>query len=199
MKKIAFIWPIVLVILTILIIGCKSSAAEPSYADDPRSRIIGAEGIARPEWMNGPPNSADSDLYYVIGTEPGLQTRNAKVTAARNDAAAQLAQWKSAVVMDTMKSYQEEGGIVGNTQALFRFEQATITRSQANVAGFNLETYWIDPDGIYHGLFSYPKENVRNDFQATVNTFERNEAAAFADFKAQEAFRLLEAQMDAPR
>ena len=197
MKKIAIIWPIVLVILVIFAVGCKSKAS--NYEDDPRSRIIGEEGIARPEWMNGPPNSASSELYYVIGTEPGLQTRNAKVNAARNDAAAQLAQWKSAVVMDTMKSYQEEGGTVGNTQALFRFEQATITRSQANVAGFNLETYWIDPNGIYFGLFSYPKENVRNDFQTTLNTFERNEAAAFADFKAQEAFRMLEAQMGTQR
>ena len=197
MKKFAIIWPLVLLILIVAVVGCKSKA--PSYADDPRSRIIGAEGIARPEWMNGAPNSPASDLYYVIGTEPGLQTRIAKENMARNDAAAKLAQWKSAVVMDTMKSYQEEGGTIGNTQALFRFEQATITTSQANVAGFNLETYWIDQNGVYHGLFSYPKENLRNDFQNTVTTFERNEAAAFADFKAQEAFRLLEAQMNAPR
>jgi len=98
--------------------------------------------------------------------------------------------------MDTMKSYQEEGGTVGNTQALFRFEQATITRSQANVSGFSLEEYWLDQNGNYHGLFSYPKDHLRKDFSDTVSTFQRNEAAAFADFKAQEAFRLLEAQMD---
>ncbi|MDR0599905.1 MAG: LPP20 family lipoprotein [Treponema sp.] len=172
--------------------ACKS---EPkTYADDPRSKIIGAEGIARPEWMSRVPQS--EELYYVVGDGREAQTDTVKRQLARTDAMAKLAQWKSAVVADTMKSYLEEGGTIGSTQSLMRFEQATVTRSNANVAGFDQVEYWVDPNGIYHILYSYPKANLKKDFNATVTEFQRNEAAAFAEFKAGEAFKLLEAQMD---
>ena len=173
-------------------IGCKSKA--DTYKDDPRSKIIGAEGIARPEWMNKTPVS--EDLYYVVGDGRDAQTDTVKRNLARTDAMAKLAQWKDAVVADTMKNYIEEGGVIGNTQTLMRFEQATVTRANANVAGFDQVEYWVDPNGIYHILYSYPKNNLKKDFEATVSEFQRNEAAAFADFKAQEAFRYLEAQLD---
>ena len=182
-----------LMLVAFVFLSCKSKT--PAYKDDPRSKIIGAEGIARPEWMNKPPVSAD--LYYVVGDGRDAQTDTVKRNLARTDAMAKLAQWKDAVVADTMKNYIEEGGTIGNTQTLMRFEQATITRAKANVAGFDQVEYWVDPQGIYHILYSYPKSGLRNDFAAIVSEFQRNEAAAFADFKAQEAFRYLDAQLDA--
>jgi hypothetical protein len=193
MKKAIF------VILTAALVfaGCKSSPKNQEYKDDPRSQIIGAEGIARPEWMNRVPQT--EGLYYVIGDGRDAQTDTVKRNLARTDAMAKLAQWKSAVVADTMKNYIEEGGTIGNTQALMRFEQATITRANANVAGFDQVEYWVDAGGIYHILYSYPTANVAKDFSATVSEFQRNEAAAFAEFKANEAFRLLEAQLDSKK
>ena len=184
---------IVLLALAVLVFtGCKSKPE--TYADDPRSKVIGAEGIPRPEWMNTPPQT--DALYYVVGDGRQASTDTVKRNLARTDAMAKLAQWKSAVVADTMKNYIAESGTVGNTQTLMHFEQATITRSQTNVAGFSQEDYWVDQNGIYHILYSYPKSGLRNDFQATVSEFQRNDAAAFADFKAQEAFKLLEAQLN---
>ncbi|MDR2181730.1 MAG: LPP20 family lipoprotein [Treponema sp.] len=172
--------------------ACKSKPA--TYEDDPRSKIVGAEGITRPEWMNKVPKS--DDTYYVVGDGREAATDTVKRNLARSDALAKLSQWKSAVVADTMKNYIEEGGTIGNTQTLMRFEQATITRSTANVAGFDQEEYWIDQNGIYHILYSYPKAGLKSDFQATVSDFQRNEAAAFAEFKANQAFEYLEAQLD---
>jgi hypothetical protein len=174
--------------------GCKSTKAVPTYADDPRSKIMGQEGVLRPEWMNGTKKS--EDLYYVVGDGRIGMSKVAQQGTARSDGLAKVSQWKSAVVSDTMKNYMEEGGVIGNTQVLMRFEQATITRSSTNLSGFDLVEYWVDAEGIYHGLFSYPKNELRRDFQTTVTEFQRNEAAAFADFKAQEAFRQLEAQLD---
>ena len=193
MKKSTIIVLGVLLLTCFVFSGCKSKP--PTYADDPRSKIIGAEGVPRPEWMNKPPASAD--LYYVIGDGRDAQTDTVKRNLARSDALAKLAQWKDAVVVDTMKNYIEEGGTLGNTQTIMRFEQATVTRAKANVAGFDQVEYWVDPQGIYHILYSYPKANLKNDFATTVSEFQRNEAAAFADFKAQEAFRILDAQLDA--
>ena len=193
MKKSTIIAFTLAVLTAFVFLGCKSKP--PAYKDDPRSRIIGAEGIPRPEWMNKAPVS--ETLYYVVGDGRDAQTDTVKRNLARSDAMAKLAQWKDAVVADTMKNYIEEGGTIGNTQTLMRFEQATVTRAKANIAGFDQVEYWVDPQGIYHILYSYPKANLRNDFSATVTEFQRNEAAAFADFKAQQAFKALDAQLDA--
>ncbi|MDR2210085.1 MAG: hypothetical protein LBO65_01260 [Spirochaetaceae bacterium] len=189
MKKMSIL---VLALAALAVLGCKSKP--DSYEDDPRSKIVGAEGIPRPEWMNRTPKS--DDIYYVIGDGRDASTDTVKRNLARTDALAKLSQWKSAVVADTMKNYIEEGGTIGNTQTLMRFEQATVTRSTANVSGFDQEEYWVDQNGVYHILYSYPKNNLTNDFKATVSEFQRNEAAAFAEFKADEAFRYLETQLD---
>ena len=192
MKKSTLIIIGILVLASFIAISCKSKA--PTYKDDPRSKIVGAEGVTRPEWMNKAPVSGD--LYYVVGDGRDAQTDTVKRNLARTDAMAKLAQWKDAVVADTMKNYIEEGGTIGNTQTLMRFEQATVTRAKANIAGFDQVEYWVDKNGVYHILYSYPKANLKNDFATTVSEFQRNEAAAFADFKAQEAFRYLDAQLD---
>ncbi|MDR2471010.1 MAG: LPP20 family lipoprotein [Treponema sp.] len=172
--------------------GCKSKA--PVYKDDPRSKVVGAEGVARPEWMNGPPKT--EDFYYAVGNGRAGMSGAAQQSTARSDAQAKVAQWKAAVVADTVKNYMEESGVPGNTQILVNFQQATITRSTTNIAGFDEVEHWIDQDGVYHGLYRYPKKNLENDFKASVSDFQRNQSAAFAEFKAQEAYRYLEAQLD---
>ena len=192
MKKSIIVLPLAVLILTIPVLGCKSKQAR--YKDDPRSKIIGAEGVARPEWMNGATHT--DDLYFVIGNGRAGMSRSAQQGTARSDATAKVAQWINAVVADTMKNYIDESGVPGNTQTLIRFEQATITRSTASLTGFDQVEYWMDQDGVYHGLYSYPKNSIRNEFRNTVSEFQRNEAAAFAEFKSQEAFRYLEAQLD---
>ena len=195
MKKSTIITLSLLILAAFVFSGCKSKP-EPVAEEDPRSKIVGAEGVARPNWMNKPP--ASNDLYYVVGDGRIGMTQSAQQGTARNDGLAKLAQWKEAVVADTMKNYIEESGTPGNTQTLIYFQQTTITKSTANIEGFSLEEYWIDQNGIYHGLFSYPKANLKKDFEVNIGEFQRNQAAAFADFKAQEAFKLLEAQMNEP-
>ncbi|MDR1929521.1 MAG: LPP20 family lipoprotein [Treponema sp.] len=189
MKKYALA---LLIAAAVLSAGCKSKPE--SYKDDPRSKIVGAEGVSRPEWMSKTPKS--DELYYVVGDGRPAQTDTAKRGTARSDALAKLSQWKSAVVTDSLKNYVEEGGSAGNTQALQRFEQATIARSKANISGFGQEDYWVDPDGVYHILFSYPKADLHSDFSKSAEDFRRNEAAAFAEFKAEQAFRYLEETMN---
>jgi hypothetical protein len=189
MKKFALIAVFFVVLVSM---GCKSKPE--TYAEDPRSKVIGAEGVPRPEWMNGTQKS--EDIYYVVGDGRAGMSKTSQQGTARTDGMAKVAQWKSAVVADTMKNYMEEGGTIGNTQVLVRFEQATVTRSNTNLSGFDQVEYWIDAEGVYHGLYSYPKNDLRKDFETTVSEFQRNEAAAFADFKAQEAFRQLEARLD---
>ncbi|MDR2661989.1 MAG: hypothetical protein LBC31_03230 [Treponema sp.] len=183
---------VILLALAALALGCKSAPEEKP--EDPRSKIIGAEGVPRPDWMNKTPKS--DDTYYVVGDGRAGMSKTAQQGTARIDAQAKVAQWKAAVVADTVKNYMEESGTPGSTQILMNFQQATITRSTANVAGFDEVEHWIDQEGVYHGLFIYPKANVENDFKNSVSEFQRNQAAAFAEFKAQEAYKYLETQLD---
>lgn len=178
---------IIVALICAAFVGC---ASKP----DPRASVLGADGVPQPEWMYKLPKSAD--LYYVVGNGRPAATYTAREGTARSDGLAKLAQWKAGTVADTMKNYVEEGGTTGNTQALERFEQATITRSTANISGFNQEDLWEDKDGALHILFSYPKADLRSDFTQTVSDFKRNEAAAFAEFKADQAFKYLESQLD---
>ena len=45
-------------------------------------------------------------------------------------------------------------------------------------------------------LVEYPKADIKNDFMTEVNNFVRNESAAFAEFKAEEAYKALEESLD---
>ena len=204
MKKHTVIWSFMLLVTAFFAVGCKSPppppAPPPGYADDPRSRVIGYEGVPRPEWMNGVDNSrSEGDYIFVVGNGGSVTNRTAQQGTARSNAQSKVAQWMNAVVADTMRNYLAESGTEGSSQVLFAFEQTTITTSQATLRGFDQVSYWIDQNRVYHGLFSYPKNNLRNELQNTVSEFQRNDAAAYADFRAQEAFRLLEAQMDVQR
>jgi hypothetical protein len=186
--------------LALAVMGCKSkpevqdSAAQQDYKDDPRSTIVGAEGIYRPQWVTKPPVS--DDLYYVVGDGRVQATTTAKKGTARQDGLNKLAQWKSAVVASSVKDYIDESGTTGNTQSLENFQQAIVTRAKANVSGFTQEDEWVDPEGVYHILFSYPKSDLRSDYSKTLTDFRRNEAAAFAEFKANEAYKFLDARLD---
>jgi hypothetical protein len=187
MKKLTIIMPVLVVLVAM---GCTSKPDEKQ--EDLRPKIIGAEGVPQPDWMNRTPTS--DDIYYVVGDGRDGPNTTVKQGTARADALAKLAQWKSAVVADTMKNYVDESGVPGNT--LSRFEQTTVTRSTANVAGFDEVERWVDQNGIYHILYLYPKSDLADDFKSTVSEFQRNEAAAFAEFKSNEAFKYLEAQLE---
>jgi hypothetical protein len=193
MKRVIIV--VLAAITTVMVfVGCKSNPQTPDYKDDPRSQVVGAEGIKRPEWVSKPPKA--EDLYYVVGDGRAAATTTAKKGTARQDGLNKLAQWKSAVVGSSVKDYIDESGTTGNTQSLENFQQAIVTRAQANVSGFSQEDEWIDPDGVYHILYSYPKSDLRSDYSKTLSDFRRSDAAAFADFKANEAYRYLEARMD---
>lgn len=179
-------------VLLVIVSGCASSPASGSSAGSGR-HIIGADGNPQPEWDRKLPKEAD--VHYFKGIGRAAQTETAKRGTATADALAQLARWKEAKIGQALKDYVQEAGTIGNTQAIQDFEQTVVAKAVANTSGFKEEESWVDQNGIYHILFSYPNADVLNDFKSTANTFVRNQAAAFAEFKADESFRILEAEM----
>jgi hypothetical protein len=192
MKK-SYVVTVGLILLTLaLAAGCASSPASISSAGGGRP-VVGAYGDPRPEWDRQLPR--DADVHYFKGIGRAAQTETAKRGTATADAMAQLSRWKEAKIGSALKDYVQEAGTPGNTQALQDFEQSVVAKAVANTSGFKEEESWVDQNGIYHILFSYPNADVMNDFKSTANTFVRSQAALASEFKAEEAFRMLEAEM----
>jgi hypothetical protein len=192
MKK-SYVVTVGLILLTLVFAaGCASSPASGSSTGGGRP-IIGANGDPQPEWDRHLPKEAD--VHYFKGIGRTAETETAKRGSATADALAQLSRWKEAKIGSALKDYVQEAGTVGNTQALQDFEQTVVAKAVANTSGFKEEGSWVDQNGIYHVLYAYPNADVINDFKSTANTFVRNQPAAFAEFKAEEAFRIHEAEM----
>jgi hypothetical protein len=64
------------------------------------------------------------------------------------------------------------------------------------LVGVERDEIWVDAEGAVYVLCSFPKANVGKGFEEVTGSFVRNEAAAFADFKAKEALSFLEKETE---
>lgn len=177
-------------IAMISVAGCASTPANSAPTVEAPKRVIGAEGVPMPEWVRNIPVA--EDVMYFVGEGRNGKTVTAKKNSAVQDAARQIGEWKQSVITSSIKDYVEESGETGNTQSLENLEIASITKAKANTSGIRQSLSWINPDGYYIVLVEYPKEDLKKDFKSSLNEFVRNESAAFAEFKADEAYRALE-------
>ena len=177
-------------IAMISVAGCASAPASSKPTVEPPKRIIGAEGVPMPEWVRNVPVA--EDVMYFVGEGREGKNRTARKQAAAQDARIQIGEWKESVIKSSIKEYVEESGETGHTQALENLTIASIARAQANTSGIRRTLSWISPEDYYIILFEYPKEDLKKDFKSSLNEFVRNESAAFAEFKAEEAYRALE-------
>lgn len=129
---------------------------------------------------------------YFVGEGREGKNKTVRKNNAVQDAARQIGEWKQSVIASSIKDYVEESGETGNTQALENFELASIAKAKADTSGIRQSLSWVTPEGWYVVLVEYPKEDLKKDFKSSLNEFVRNESAAFAEFKADEAYRVLE-------
>ncbi|GHV78274.1 hypothetical protein AGMMS49944_00650 [Spirochaetia bacterium] len=174
---------VVLPILAALVMSCGSSPA------------VGANGDAQPGWVRRVPADTDT-LTYFVGSGREGKTITAKKATARAAALQALNEWKAATVESALRDYVSEYGETGNTQSLEGLENGVKARARANTSGFREVESWVAADEHYEILYSYPINDFRNDFKAATNEFIRNESAAFAEFKADEFFKILDAELD---
>lgn len=177
-----------------LVAGCASTPSNSEPTVKAPTRIIGAEGVPMPEWVRNIPKA--EDVMYFVGEGRSGNTVTAKKNSALQDAARQIGDWKASTIKSAIKDYVQEAGETGNTQSLELLEVTSIARAKADTDGILQSLSWVNPDGYYVLLVEYPKGDLKNSFKSSLNEFVRNESAAYAEFKADEAFRFLEAEMD---
>lgn len=177
-------------IAMISVAGCASAPASSKPTVEAPKRVIGKEGVPMPEWVRNIPVA--EDVMYFVGEGRAGDTDTAKKNSAIADAGRQIGAWKESVITSAIKDYVDESGETGNTQSLEKLQIASIMKATANTSGIRHSLSWINPEGYYIVLVEYPKADLRKDFKSSLNEFVRNESAAFADFKADEAFRALD-------
>lgn len=187
LRKIVTITLIAFVVGT-AIISCSSAPEEKE--DVPVTRkIIGQDGVPMPDWVNKNPKSETH--FYAVGYAM-KSSRAISKTASGQDARDQIARWVGTSVKNALVSYTSEGGEQTNTQTLSHFENISKQVAEQTLVGVEEDEIWVDDKGGVYMLCSFPKANVNKSFEETVGTFQRNEAAAFAEFKAKEALSFLE-------
>ena len=75
-------------------------------------------------------------------------------------------------------------------------EQVSIQTANTTISGAEIKGKWEDIEGGIYVLMGYDinkaAENLAKQMDSVSKPFIRNDSAAFADFKAQEAFKALE-------
>jgi hypothetical protein len=174
-------------LVSTVVMSCASS--KPAEKKEPVSKIIGKEGIPQPDWVNKMPKSADT--FYAVGFG-SMTTKQNSIVRAESDAKDQIARWVGTSVKNALTNYTNESGEGKNKQVLDYMESISKQVADQTLVGVERDETWVDPDGAVYVLCSFPKANVNKGFEEVTGTFVRNEAAAFADFKAKEALSFLD-------
>lgn len=182
----------ILALVSAVFISCASEPEEKPAAAEPVATakpIIGLDGIPQPAWVNKTPKSETA--FYAVGYAM-KSNRAISKTAAGADARDQIARWVGTSVKNALTNYTNESGEGKNTQTLTYFENISKQVSDQTIVGAERDEVWVDQDGGVYVLESFPKANLSKSFEAVTGTFARNDAAAFAEFKAKDALSFLE-------
>lgn len=142
-----------------------------------------------PKFYLNPPTS--KDYIYGVG-EARLSTLSLSRTTALSRARDDVARQVQVAVKSAITDYAQQAG-EGNNQQTVQFVE-TVSRQIVNVTLSGVRTERIEPaeDGTVYALVSYPVANLK---EVASREFARNEASAFAEFKANEALKRLDAEL----
>ena len=169
----------------VVLAACVSESAGESAGSDvpPGRRDI-------PGFFLNPPTVEDQ--YVGLGTARLVNDNLSRTTAqarARRDIAVQI----SVAVESMLTDYAQESGADGNTQTLTSVEQISKEVADIELNGAVTQEQYAAADGTWYVMVYFPKAALLDEVQ---QVFNRNEDAAFADFKAQEALGRLNAELE---
>ena len=173
MKKHYFIFAAVISVSLIMVMGCFSSPSSPQ--------------ATIPDWVDElPPDDAFWGIGFAKLQNESL-ARDTATSRARRDVAAQL----GTLVQSMLTDYAREAGTLQNSTSLQFIESVTRNVIDMNISGASPNAQRRMPDGTWWVRVSLKKA----DAQKLASDIIENEASRYAEFKAQEALRMLDAQI----
>lgn len=142
-----------------------------------------------PSFYLNPPTS--KDMLYGVGHAKMATldlSRSTALARARNDIAAQV----SVHVKNALTDYAQQAGEGDKQQTVQYVENVSHQVADVTLSGCRTDKIEVGRDGSVYALVSYDVQRV---LDAARSQFMRNESAAFAEFKADEALRRLNAEI----
>ena len=174
---------IVLIALAAMTLSSCASKGEEEQAGPPQRKDF-------PEFFLNPP--APEDQFVGLGmaklSDDNL-SRTTAVARARADIAAQV----SVSVQTMLTDYAQESGADGNTQTLTFVERVAKEVADIELQGAITKEVYPASDGTWYIMVFFPKAAMIDNVG---EVFSRNEDAAFAEFKAQQALERLNSEVD---
>ena len=174
MKKVFLI--LVSLTMILALTGCASAPATTS-----------AGSANAPEWLNDLPPDG---VLWGIGTAKQSST-SMSMTTAETRARTAVARQLDTLVQAMFTDYNLDAGNVANQANTSLQEDVSRQVTNINLSGAHPIKRWEASDGTWWFLVEYRKADVRREVASILN----NEEAAFAQFKAQQALQMLDAQL----
>jgi len=168
------IFSIVLVLSLVLIsIGCASNA--------------GPGGTNLPPWVNDLPNEGE-----LIGIGSAKQsTESMSMTTAEARARVSIARALNNKVQAMFVDYNLDAGPAGNQASTSMQEDVSRQVTNMNVSNSQRTQLWVAPDKTYWIQVTMKISDARNQLSSIIGS----EEAAYAQFKAQQALAMMDAQL----
>ena len=163
-------------ITLLVVLGC---ASRPGY----NTRDI-------PDFYLDPPMAEDA--IYGVGDARMSSLSMSRTTAlsrARDDIARQV----EVLVKNAITDYAQEAGQGNNRQAIEFTETISRQLVEVTLRGLKTKEVAVGKDGTVYAIVEYPTNSL---MEAANQAFERNEAAAFAEFKAEKALEKLNYELN---
>ena len=176
MRKLITLFIAILVLA--FVSGCGSApAAQQQQAVSPTA----------PEWIDELP---PEDAFWGIGIAK-LQNENLAMETATTRAQRDVARQISTLVQSLLTDYAKESGLVDNSRSIQSIENISRNLVNVNLSGAVPNARKRMPDGTWWVRVAIKKA----DAQKAVNTVVDNEMADFAEFKAEQALKMLDSEL----
>ena len=150
----------------------------------------GSNNSGLPDFVMNPPTA--DDVFYGVGY--GNQTNdNLSITVAKTNARADIARQINTVIQASVTDYAQEAGVDDNTQVISFVESVTREITDQKLSGAKQIQMEKDKDGGFWVLMEYDTAAMK---EMVTEAFQRNEDAAFAEFKAAQAIEKLDYQLE---
>ncbi len=189
MKRIAVI--LMILIVGLFVVSCASKPA-PAPAPAPAPKAEPANNSDLPDFVLNPPVATDA-IYGVGYAKQSTMSLSIKVAEA--NARADIANQIETTIQAAVTSYAQEAGVDDNTQTIKFAESITRQITDTTLSGAIVKSRVPVKDGGVWVLMVYSKDALKKSFEEVAKEFERNEDAAFAEFKADQALKKLDYQL----
>lgn len=166
---------LLVVLVVVAVVGCASRGVDTSQI---------------PDFYLNPPVAEDA--IYGVG-DAKMSTLSMSRTMAFSRARDDVARQVEVAVKNAITDYAQEAGEGENTQAVQFAETVSRQIVDVTLRGVKQVQTSVARDGTVYALVEYPMSALLEEAEAA---FERNQAAAFAEFKAAQALEQLNYELE---